>query len=189
MKLLIPLLMISIFSSTILAQDLKDAMPEAKTKLEQFSAKTGVVLIRGFHVIGSAQGLYSTSVNIEAKEFTNVSDGNKQYGITIEAFKENGDYDKKHTSFIDYDEIDSLIKGIDYIAKIESSVTKLEDFQADFTTKGDIKISTFSSGDRVMAAVTSGTIGGVAAYFNLNDLDKLKTLILQAKIKIDEVKA
>jgi len=171
------------------AANLKDSVPVAKTKLEQFSAKTGVVLIRGFHKIGSAQGLYNTSVNIESKEFTNVTDGTKQYGITIEAFKEDGRYDKKHTSFIDYDEIDSLVKGIEYISKVKPDVTKLEDFQADYKTKGDLKISTFSSGSKVMAAVTSGNIGGVASYFNIEDLAKVKELILKAKTKIEEVKA
>ncbi len=171
------------------AANLNDSVPDAKTKLEQFSAKTGVVLIRGFHKIGSAQGLYGTSVNIESKEFTNVTDGTKQYGITIEAFKEDGRYDKKHTSFIDYDEIDSLVKGIDYISKVKSDITKLEDFQADYKTKGDLKISTFSSGNKVMAALTSGNIGGVTAYFNIEDLIKLKKLILQAKAKIESIKA
>jgi|TARA_R110002012_G_scaffold254780_4_gene433908 hypothetical protein len=171
------------------AANLKDSVPIAKTKLEQFSAKTGVVLIRGFHKIGSAQGLYNTSVSIEAKEFTNVTDGTKQYGITIKAFKENGKYDKEHTSFIDYDEIDSLVEGINYIIKVKPEVTKFEDFQADYKTKGDLKISTFSSGTKVLSAITSGNIGGVASYFNIEDLTKVKDLILNAKVKIEEVKA
>ena len=188
-KLLVAASLCVLVSMPALAQNLKDAVPQAKTKLEQFSAKTGAVIIRGFHKIGSAQGLYSTSVNIEAKEFTNVTDGKKQYGITIESFKEDGRYDKKHTSFIDYDEIDSLIKGIEYISKVKSSVTKLEYFQADYSTRGDLKISTFSSGDKIMAAVTSGNIGGVATYFNIEDLEKVKNLIKQAKAKIDEIKA
>ena len=180
------LLLFSAFSS---GQNLRDSVPEVKTKIEQFSAKTGVVLIRGFHKIGSAQGLYSTSVNVESKEFTNVSDGTKQYGITIETFKEDGRYDKKHTSFIDFDEIDSLIKGIEYISKVKAEVTKLENFQADYTTRGDLKISTFSSTNGVMAAVTSGKIGSVAAYFNIADLEKIKQLVIQAKQKIESIKA
>ena len=76
----------------------------------------------------------------------------------------------------------------DYISKIKPDVTKFEDFQADYSTKGDLKISTFSSGDKVMAAVSSGKIGGVAAYYNLEDLSKVKDLIVKAKAKIQEVK-
>jgi hypothetical protein len=188
-KTIIALTTMALLIPSAYAENLKDSVPQAKTKLEQFSAKTGVILIRGFQKIGSAQGLYSTSVNIESKEFTNVTDGSKQYGITIEAFKEDGRYDKQHTSFIDFDEIDSLIEGIDYISKVKADVTKFADFQADYTTKGELKISTFNSGDKLMAAVTSGTIGGVAAYFNIDDLAKLKELILKAKQKIESIKA
>jgi hypothetical protein len=188
-KTIISLAIVALLLPSAYAANLKDSVPQAKTKLEQFSAKTGVVLIRGFQKIGSAQGLYSTSVNIQSKEFTNVTDGSKQYGITIETFKENGKYDKQHTSFIDFDEINSLIQGIDYISKIKPDVTKFEDFQADYTTKGSLKISTFSSGDKLMAAVTSGNIGGVAAYFNIEDLAKIKDLLLKAKKKIESVKA
>ncbi|TMN90058.1 MULTISPECIES: hypothetical protein [Pseudoalteromonas] len=188
-KSIISLAIVALLVPSAYAANLKDSVPKAKTKLEQFSAKTGVVLIRGFQKIGSAQGLYSTSVNIQSKEFTNVTDGSKQYGITIEAFKENGKYDKQHTSFIDFDEINSLIQGIDYISKVKPDVTKFEDFQADYTTKGSLKISTFSSGDKLMAAVTSGDIGGVAAYFNIEDLAKIKDLLLKAKKKIESVKA
>jgi hypothetical protein len=187
-KLFIAIYLTTLFTSPAFSKNLNKSTPKEKTKLEQFSAKTGVVLIRGFHKIGTNQGLYSTSVNIEAKEFTNISNETKEYGITIEAFKEDGRYDKKHTSFIDYDEIDSLIQGIDYITNIKSNITKLDDFQADYKTKGDLKISTFSSGTKVMAAVTSGNIGGVAAYFKIEDLVKIKQLILNAKKKIDSIK-
>lgn len=160
-----------------------------KTKLEQFSTKTGVVLIRGFQKIGSTQGLYNTSVNVQSKEFVNVSNGEKEYGITIEAFEEKGTYDKQHTSYIDFDEIDSLIAGIDYISKIKPNVTKMADFQADYTTRGDLKISTFSSGKKVMAAVQSGKHSSVSAYFNIEDLQKIKTLLLNAKKNIEVTKA
>ena len=188
-KLVIALFLVGLMANYASAENLKDDVPQAKTKLEQFSAKTGVVLVRGFQKIGSAQGLYNTSVNIESKEFTNVSDGTKQYGITIEVFKEDGRYDKKHTSYIDFDEIDSLVKGIEYISKIKPDVTKLENFQADYTTKGDLKISTFSSEGKILAAVTSGNIGGVGSYFNIEDLAVVKNLLIKAKQKIEEIKA
>jgi len=187
-KTFITLAIVALFLPSAYAQNLNDLEAKAKTKIEQFSARTGVVLIRGYEKIGSAQGLYDTSVNIQSKEFTSVNDGSKQYGITIETFKENGKYDKKHTSFIDFDEIDSLIQGINYISEVKPDVTKLDDFQADYTTKGSLKISTFSSGDRLMAAVTSGSIGGVEAYFNIEDLAKIKELLIKAKEKIESIK-
>ena len=174
------------------AQNLKDQVPSPKTKLEEFSARTGVVIIRGFEGIGSIQGLYSTSINVEAKEFVNVSTGTREYGITIEVKKEDGKYDKKNTSYIDYDEIESLISGIDYIAKVDKSSTKFSNFQADYNTKGDFKISTFSSPsslDKIMVAVSSGHFGGVTAYFKISSLAEIKIIIEKAKTRIDTLKS
>jgi len=187
-KYLVIVVSLGLFVNVAYAQKLKDTIPQVKTKLEQFSVRTGVVLIRGFQKIGTIQGLYNSSVNIESKEFTNVSSGTKQYGITIEAVIKDR-YEKKHTSFIDYDEIDSLIKGIEYISKANSSVTKFENFQADYKTKGYFEVSTFSSSNgTIKVAVSSGNIGAVAAYFNIDDLAKIKDLLLKAKVKIDQIK-
>ncbi len=173
---------------TLHAQNLKDQVPSPKTKLEEFSARTGAVIIRGFEEIGSAYGLYNTSITVEAKEFVNVSTGKREYGITIEVKKEDGRYDKESTSYIDYDEIESLIKGIDYIAKVDKSRTKFSNFQADYNTKGDFRISTFSTAGKIMVAVSSGRIGSVSAYYNLSSLTEIRTLIKKAKDKIDALK-
>ncbi len=171
------------------AQNLKGQVPVPKTKLEEFSARTGVVIIRGFEEIGTLSGLYSTSIAVDAKEFVNVSTGKREYGITIEVKKEDGRYDKEDTSYIDYDEIDSLISGIDYIAKVDKSSTKFSNFQADYNTKGDFKISTFSSSDKIMVAVSSGQIGRVSAYYKISSLTAIKTLIEKAKNQIDTLKS
>lgn len=175
-------------ASTISAKNLKDQIQSPKTKLEEFSARTGAVIIRGFEKIGSSYGLYNTSITVEAKEFVNVSSNKKEYGVTIEVKKEDGRYDKENTSYIDYDEIKSLIKGIDYISKVDKSATKFSNFQADYTTKGDFKISTFSTSDKIMVAVSSGHIGKVTAYYNMSSLTEIRSLISKAKVTIDSLK-
>lgn len=78
--------LILLLSPTAFAAESQNPVPEAKTKIEQFSARTGVVIVRGFQRIGKVGGLYSTAVTVESKEFTNVSDGSKVYGITIETY-------------------------------------------------------------------------------------------------------
>lgn len=173
---------------SIAAQNLKDQVPSPKTKLEEFSAKTGAVIVRGFEEIGTVHGLYSTSITVESKEFINVSAGKKEYGITIQVKKEDGRYDKENTSYIDYDEIQSMISGIDYISKIDKTATKFSEFQADYKTKGDFGISTFSSGEKVMVAVSSGHIGQVTAYYNMSSLPAIRQIIEKAKAKIDALK-
>lgn len=170
------------------AQKLKDQVPPPKTKLEEFSARTGTVIVRGFEEIGTVYGLYSTSITVEAKEFINVSTGKREYGITVEVKKEGGSYDKEDTSYIDYDEIKSLISGINYISKVDKSATKFSNFQADYKTRGDFGVSTFSSGEKIMVAVSSGRIGKVTAFYNISSLLEIRKIIQKAKARIDTLR-
>ena len=48
-----------------------------KTKIEKFSAKTGIVIIKRFEKIGSIRGDYGGSITVEAKEFINTLSNKK----------------------------------------------------------------------------------------------------------------
>jgi hypothetical protein len=115
-----------------------------KTKLEAFEAQEGTVLIRGFSQIGELRGAYGGSITVQSRELTNATTGRKEYGITIDV-KETGKPEREDRAFIDYEEIPSLTKGIDYISKVDKSSTKLDNYQADYRTKGNFQISKFSS--------------------------------------------
>lgn len=154
-----------------------------KTKLETFAAQTGVVIIEGYSKLGTIRGKYGT-VEIQAKEFVNAASGKKEKGITFEV-TEAGRLERESRSFIDYDEIDSLLKGIDYVAKIDKSATKLDAFEAEYRTKGELEITTFSSDTGVEVAVQSGRIGGATAFLSLDHLQQLRALIVDAKATLD----
>lgn len=185
--MLLSVLALVITSQALAQQDQR--VPAPKTKLEAFEAQSGAVIIRGFSKIGELRGVYGGAVTVESKEFMNANTAQREFGITLEV-KETSRLERENTSYVDYDEIPSLLKGIDYIAKVDKSVTKLDNFQADYKTKGDLRISTFSSGSgEVMVAVKSGTIGGTTVYLKVSDLGKLRELIASAKGRLDAIKA
>lgn len=157
-----------------------------KTQLESFAAETGAVIVKGYSTIGRLVGM--GSIEVDAREFTNAQSRKKTYGMVIEV-KESGRLERSDRSFIDYDEIPSLIAGIDYISKIKSDVTKLKNFEATYSTKGDFSITVFNDqAGKLSAAVTSGRIGRASAYFGIDQLSKLRELIVQAKEKIESIK-
>lgn len=152
-----------------------------KTKLEAFSAQTDSVLIKGYTEAGRINAV--GSVSVISMEFTDATSGRKQSGVLIEVQPD------KVTSFIDYDEIDSLLKGIDYISKVTNAVTKLGQFEASYRTKGNFSITTYSSkGGKISAVVSSGYIRSASAYLSLKELKELRGLVVQAKQKLDEAK-
>jgi hypothetical protein len=121
-------------------------------------------------------------------EFTDAATGKRQMGIIIDV-KASGRLEREGRSFIDYDEIDPLLKGIDYISKVTSASTKLGNFEAIYKTKGDFNVTTFSgSAGKVEAAIKAGYIGGATAYISITKLADLRTFISQAKQRLDSIK-
>lgn len=158
------------------------------TKLEAFSARTGIVVIKGYSSLGSVRGM--GSVSIDVREFRDASNPKSvQYGVAFEV-KESGRLERENTSSIDEDEIDSLIRGLDYISKIGKEVTPFNEFEAHYKTKGDLSLIVFSGqGGEISFAVSSGRIGKTRAYLKLSDADRIRSLLNEAKSQISAAKA
>lgn len=183
--LLATLIAIPLFASAQEQSDATKAPPA--TKLEAFSARTGIVLIKGYSALGTVNGM--GRVSIDVREFRDASNPKTaQYGVAFEV-KESGRLERENTSYIDEDEIDSLIRGLDYISKIERNVTTFGNFEAHYRTKGDLALIVFSgrSGE-ISFAVSSGRIGRTSAYLKLADAEQIRSLLSEAKKAIASAK-
>mgnify|MGYP001564945940 CR=1 FL=1 len=159
---------------------------EPRTKLEAFEKQTGTVVVKGFSNAGSVSGL--GTVSVICMEFTDVSTGIRQLGVVIEV-TESGRLERSDRSFVDYDEIEPLLKGIDYISQVTPAATKLAKFEATYKTKGDLRVITFSGASgQIEAAVSSGYIGAVSCFISTAKLSELRAIIAQAKHRLDEIK-
>lgn len=158
---------------------------EPRTKIESFQKQTGTVVIKGYSEVGEVSG--SGSVSIDAMVLIDASTGKKLRGILVEV-KSSGRFANSSRSFIDYDEIDQLLKGIDYISKVKKDITRLDNYEAIYKTKGDFSVITFNSGDDLKVAIKCGYIGPAAAYLSLPQLAEIRALISQTKQKLDAVK-
>jgi hypothetical protein len=89
---------------------------------------------------------------------------------------------------VDYDEMDSLVSGIDYLGKISYDATALQSFDAGFTTRSGVRIAAFSTVRQ----------GGIHTYLQFGDaprislasdqLAQFENLIAQAKSSLDALK-
>ena len=157
-----------------------------ETKLEAFEKQTGTVIIRGRSEIGSVSGM--GTVEVSCIDIHDVSTDQRQMGIILEV-KGSERYESSDSSFIDYDEIESLLNGIDYISKVTPSSTKLSNFEAYYKTKGDLNVVTYSSGKgKIEAAVSTGYTGSARAFISTAKLSELRSIIAKAKEKLDEIK-
>jgi len=180
------LVLLILWVTNVEAQQSSSLKKEPKTKLESFQVQTGTVIIKGYSDIGRISAL--GSIQVTAMEFTDASTGKKQKGIVIE-IKESGRFENSDRSFIDYDEIESLLKGIAYISKATTDITSLSFFEATYKTKGNFKVTTFNSRTgKISAAVSSGYIRPASAFISLQQLSELRRIIAQAKQKLDSLK-
>ncbi|HUQ34710.1 MAG TPA: hypothetical protein VM095_21510, partial [Pyrinomonadaceae bacterium] len=116
-----------VFAGHASGQEPVETQLQPRTKLEAFQSRTGIVIIKGFSRIGVAAGLEGTSIEIENRELRDAGSNAREYGITVEV-REAGNNARRSISYIDYDEIDPLLKGLEYLGKVDNSVTQLTRF-------------------------------------------------------------
>ena len=92
------------------------------------------VIVKGVGQIGSISTEYGTLV-VRCKESDNVTTGQKQYAIAI-AIESN---QAKMLLFVDYDELDALIHGLDFLSKVTYDVTTMPAFDATITTRSGFR--------------------------------------------------
>ena len=160
---------------------------EPRTKLEAIEWQYERVLIKGFSQIATFTAR-DVEVRVDAVELKDTATATRAIGLVI-ALRETGENPRENRSFVDYDEIDRLLKGLTAIGRVNESVTKLAGFEARYRTVGDLEVIVFrQSRSGIAASMTSGICERVSAPLTLDDLDRLKAHIVEAKTRLDEIK-
>ena len=158
------------------------------TRLEAFETQTGTVIIKGTGQIG-ALSASTASVSVRCRESIDFRTGRREYGVLIVIKEGNRDED---TSFLDYDELDPLLAGMDYIGRADYSVTDLPTFAVGYTTRDQLKISVYSSNKNpgtIQPTLQTRREERVRVLLAAEQLAQLRTLIHQAKGKLDSLRA
>lgn len=168
--------------------------PQPRTKLEEFENTTGSVVIMARSMAGFIQGLDGGSLRLEYDLFTNSKTGEKAYGIRFNIVPSGDDgqpASEKNAfrDYVDYEEIDYLIEGIEYLGTISPSVTELSSYEAQFRTMSYLEISTFSTPRNTARIAIENAVDGTGRLIlppsSLTDLARLLTV---AKSKLDELR-
>lgn len=163
------------------AQELQRQLP--KTQLEAFTGEIGAVIVKGYTDVGSVSEM--GRVTVSAMTFRNANNGQEKSGILVEV-KSAGSYPQESRSLIDYDEIGGLLEGISYVSKIEKRDTKLRNFEAVFSTKGNLKVTVFNDSlGKKSASIAVGSIGSQQVFISMEKLATFARLVVKAKDVLD----
>lgn len=157
------------------------------TKLEAFEAQTERIIIKAWGEIGSVSA-QTAVISVNCREATDIASGAKEYGVVI-GIKRANHLDRRIV--VDYDELDSVLAAIDYIARVDLSATSLPSFQAIYRTRSDLRLLAYNSTQRtgtVQALQTGYDSESDRIAIRPNELTDFKVLIRGAKEKLDELK-
>ena len=160
---------------------------EPRTKLEAVDWRYEKVLIKGFSQIATINSR-GADIRIDAIELKESDYPTRALGLVI-ALREPGENGRENRAFIDYDEIDPLLKAMEAVSKVNESVTKLASFEARYRTLGDLEVVVYrQSRSGIAASLTSGICDRVRGLLTLDELDRLKAHIVEARTRLDELK-
>jgi hypothetical protein len=156
------------------------------TKLEAFETNLSVVVLKASTDVGSISA-DAGDVGVRCREITDTSTGHKERGLALDLALRGQSRD---VLLIDYDEVPGLLTAIDYITKLDVSVTPLTSFDAAFTTKGGLRIAAL--GTRRTGAIQFGVrdarTGSTPIVFSRDEMSRLSSLITQAKATLDSIR-
>jgi hypothetical protein len=162
---------------------------EFETRIESLMYETGTVIVKGYTRVGSMSGSRGTA-SFTAWEVTDAGSGRRERGVGVEISDSDSnqnpnrpDFDER--AYIDYDELAPLLKGIDYIMRLDDKATKLSRYEAQYQTRGGLVLVTFNTPGGYAAAISTG--GGRRPRFVLRPtgLAEFRNLIESAKDALD----
>ena len=157
------------------------APEEFETKLESLMSETGAVIVKGYTRVGSMSGSRGAAL-VTAWEVTEARTGRKAQGVGVEiSDSAQNRPDVEERAYIDYDELAPLLRGIDYMMRLDDKATKLTRYEAQYQTRGGLVLVTFSTPDGSRIAIS--TWGGRRPRFVLRQtgLAEFRNLLDSAK--------
>jgi hypothetical protein len=159
---------------------------EARTKLEALEDRYATSLIKAFTQITTVD---IRGVRLDAIDLKDTNSNDRARGIAV-VLREGEDVRTTDArAFVDYEEIEKLLNGIETVSVINELSSKFPGFEGRYRTFGDLEISVFRQTPRGTAVrISTGVCEQVTQSMSLDDLAKFKALIIEAKARLDEVK-
>jgi len=172
-------------TGSVLAQDATAPLLLPATKLESFETNVGILIIKGTTEVGAVSGS-GGDVTVKCREVSDAATGRKERGVALEIIEQG---QLKDRLLIDYDELEPLLKGVDTLSKIDSSVTSLDSFDAAFTTRGGLRLAAL--GNRRTGSFRFGlrdlrqNLAPIS--FSREEMARFSSLMTEAKKRLDSI--
>jgi hypothetical protein len=155
-----------------------------RTWFDAYKSTLEAPLIRGMASIGSLTGQVSYPVDIRVERLNVRPTTNTIYAVAMRTRLAGN---VLQVDYIDYDELDGLIHGLQLISQSDHSVVPMDDFEVVYRVRSGLSVAKISNGNNIKIIIkcgdTNGTHNEIAPYI----LDNFQGLLSAAKSKIDAI--
>jgi hypothetical protein len=153
------------------------------TDIETFEAQTNLIIVKGFGT-GGTVSMGNAVLTVGLKESYSPDTGGKWQAVVLECNEDGA----REWAVIDYAEIESLLKAIDFSRAATYDVTGLPGFQASYRTKDGFRVMALGS-HRQSVVETYVQFGGYRRIqLDSDQMSQLRNVIEQARDSLDALK-
>lgn len=154
------------------------------TYFEANAAVADAPLIKGRSSVGVLNNQIAYPVEVRAERLTNLQNSNTLYAVSL---RTRVAVHQTLVDYIDYDELDGIIRGIQWISQADHSATPMDDFEAIYRTRCGLSVYKVSNAGKFTIILKSGDPSGVRNQLAAFVLDDLGRYLTAAKAKIDSI--
>jgi hypothetical protein len=153
-----------------------------RTYFEAYNAVADAPLLKGMSVIGTLNNQINFPIEIRVEVLTNLLSSNVVYGVSL---RTRISAKQLAVDYIDYDELDGLIRGIQFISQSDHSQTPMDNFEAAYRTRCGMSVLKVSNGNKLTIVMKSGDADGARNQMASFVLDDFGRYLTAGKAKID----
>ncbi len=152
---------------------------EPPTRLEAFLYRQGALMLHGSSRVGAVRATPAAPaalITVGSRELTDAQTGERALGVAVEVRSSEG-RDPDRVSYVDLEELPSLLAALDYMTKVQRTETALDRFEARYLTKGGLLVTVFDVGGGMRAAVASGVAANASTEMEFGEFQRLRQLL------------
>ncbi len=149
------------------------------TKLEAFTPAPGSIVTVGFDPLRGLQLVQG--VNVEVREVhDDHGDGARGLVIRVTEVETRRDF-----SYVDADEVPSLLAGIDTLLQVTTNPTPFAMFEVRYATRGELEFTVFSNArGEIVYAIQAGRTVRAQRVLTTTDVSRLRGLLDAAQARL-----
>ena len=154
-----------------------------RAEIEFFEAQTNVLIVKGFGQGGSVN-LGAGVISVRLKDSFNPDTGRRMQAVVI-VYAED---ERRERATIDYEEIEPLLRAIDYTRLVSYDVTGLPSFEAKYFTRDGFRVIALGSHRQTSVQDFIQFDECSRIPLNSDQIVQLRGIISQARTALDDLR-